>query len=67
MLPKNFSLEVPILTLFVILLALFGCVIVITTGAVQWKCVEKTGRLCYMEEMCAQPPAAGQVNAGGPR
>lgn len=67
MLPRNYSLEVPILTLFVILLALFGIVAVITTGAVQWKCVEKTGSLCPMEQMCAQQPAAGQVNAGGPR
>ena len=58
---RPYSLEVPPLALMLLIAAILGGVGIVTTGAVQWKCVEKTGRLCPMEEMAPPAAAAGEM------
>lgn len=53
----RWSIQIPLGIIFLIL-----CMVaIVTLGAVQWKCVEKTGRLCPMEEMAPPAAAAGEM------
>lgn len=64
--PRTFTIEAPALVVLITSMVVFSVIAVIMFGAVQLKCVEKTGRLCPLDDM-APPAAAGQVNAGAPR